>query len=169
LDELFDDEFELELLDEFELELDELFDDEFELELLEEFELELLDEFDELLPATMIAPSLWLVTMLAGRSASIDGAAYGFACAAVPATAAIPATRADANILELIMDLLLCIGPGVARRSNGRGPTLFHAKKARTQRRLFRGDGAQQRSLLGGLHRRLGIDGSQIGVERFGR
>jgi hypothetical protein len=25
----------------------------------------------------------------------------------------------------------------VARRSNGRGPTLFHAKKARTQRRLF--------------------------------
>ncbi|MGK9168137.1 hypothetical protein KXR53_17640 [Inquilinus limosus] len=57
MDELFEDEFELELLEEFELELldelelefDELFDDELELEL------------DELLPATMIAPSLRLV------------------------------------------------------------------------------------------------------------
>ncbi|WP_342241470.1 hypothetical protein [Inquilinus sp. OTU3971] len=49
LDELFE--------DELELEFDELFEDEFELELLEELEL----EFDELLPATMIVPSLRLV------------------------------------------------------------------------------------------------------------
>ncbi|WP_254020240.1 hypothetical protein, partial [Mesorhizobium escarrei] len=57
LEELFDDEFEFELLDELELE----FDDEFEFELLDELELEFdepLDdelelEFDELLPATM--------------------------------------------------------------------------------------------------------------------
>lgn len=49
LDEPFDDELELELLDELELEFDELFEDEFEL------------EFDELLPATMIVPSLRLV------------------------------------------------------------------------------------------------------------
>ncbi|GLS34263.1 hypothetical protein SAMN04488498_109132 [Mesorhizobium albiziae] len=105
MDELFDDEFELELLDEFELEFDELFDDEFELELLDELELELLDEFDELLPATMIAPSLRLVAVPAGRSTSIDGAVYGLACAAVPATAAIPATRADANILDLVIGI----------------------------------------------------------------
>ncbi|MGK9235551.1 hypothetical protein KXS07_28135 [Inquilinus limosus] len=70
MDELFEDELELELFDEFELELlDELeleFDDEFELELFEELELEL----DELLPATMIAPSLRLVMTGDARSIS---------------------------------------------------------------------------------------------------
>jgi hypothetical protein len=59
-EELFDEEFEFELLEEF----DELFDDEFELELLDELELELLDEFDELLPATIMEPSLRLVAVL---------------------------------------------------------------------------------------------------------
>lgn len=67
MDELFEDELELELLDELELEFDELFEDEFELELFEELEL----EFDELLPATMIAPSLRLVVTGDARSTSI--------------------------------------------------------------------------------------------------
>lgn len=66
-DEPFEDELELELLDELELELDELFEDEFELELFEEFELEL----DELLPATMMVPSLRLVMTGDPRSTSM--------------------------------------------------------------------------------------------------
>lgn len=94
------DEFELELLDEFELELDELFEEELELELLEEFELEFdelfEDEFelelDELLPATMMAPSLLLVMWGRGRSTSGDVAAYSRACAPVAASAVMPAT-----------------------------------------------------------------------------
>lgn len=103
-DELFEDELEFELLDEF----DELFEDEFELELLEELELELLEEFDELLPATMMEPSPRLVAVLAGRSTSIAGAVYCLASAAVPATAVIPATSAEANVLYFVMGLLLC-------------------------------------------------------------
>jgi hypothetical protein len=52
-------EFEFELLFEFELELE--FELLFELELEFEFELLFEFEFDELLPATMMCPSLWLV------------------------------------------------------------------------------------------------------------
>jgi hypothetical protein len=104
-----EEELELELFDEFELEFDELFEDELELELLEEFELELLEEFDELLPATMMEPSPRLVAVLAGRSTSIAVAGYCLASAAVPATAVIPATSAEANILYLVMDLLLFV------------------------------------------------------------
>lgn len=98
-EELFDEEFELELLEEF----DELFDDEFELELLDELELELLDEFDELLPATMIDPSLRLVAVLDCRSMSIAGPECCLASAAVLATAAIPATRAEVNMLDFFI------------------------------------------------------------------
>ena len=112
-DELFDDEFEFELLDEFELEFDELFEDEFEFELLDELELELFDELDELLPATMIDPSLRPVAVLAGRSMSIAGAECSLASAAVLATAAIPATSAELSILYFVMGLLLCFGPPV--------------------------------------------------------
>ncbi|WIW51278.1 hypothetical protein LRP31_19540 [Mesorhizobium mediterraneum] len=99
MEELFDDEFELELLDELELEFDELLDDEFELELLDELEL----EFDELLPATMKAPSLWLVIAAGGRSVSRGAAGYSFACAAVLARAAIPATSVDLSFQCLVM------------------------------------------------------------------
>jgi hypothetical protein len=102
LDELFEDEFELELLDELELELDELFEEEFELELLDEFELELLDEFDELLPATMIDPSL-LATFARGCSTSGAAEEYAFASADVVAKAATPATKADLNFQYLVM------------------------------------------------------------------
>ncbi|TWI42592.1 hypothetical protein [Mesorhizobium tianshanense] len=98
-EELFDDEFEFELLDELELEFDELLDDEFELELLDELEL----EFDELLPATMKEPSLWLVIAAGGRLVSRDAAGYSLACAAVLASAAIPATRADLSFQCLVM------------------------------------------------------------------
>jgi hypothetical protein len=111
LEELLDDEFEFELLDELELEFDEPLDDEFELELLDELELEFdepLDdelelEFDELLPATMKAPSLWLVIAAGGRSVSGGAAGYSFACAAVLASAAIPATSVDLSFQCLVM------------------------------------------------------------------
>ncbi len=108
-----EEELEFELFDEFELEFDELFEDELELELLEELELELLEEFDELLPATMMEPSPRLVAVLAGRSTSIAVAVYCLASAAVPATAVIPATSAEANILYFVMDLLLFVRTGV--------------------------------------------------------
>lgn len=98
-EELFDEEFEFELLEEF----DELFDDEFELELLDEFELELLDELDELLPATTIDPSLRLVAVLDCRSMSIAGPECCLASTAVLATAAIPATRAEVNMLDFFI------------------------------------------------------------------
>jgi hypothetical protein len=103
LDELFDDEFELELLDELELEFDELFEEEFELELLDEFELELLDELDELLPATMTEPSLRLVAVSASRSTSIAGIEYCFASAAPVAIPAMPATRTEINLVYFVM------------------------------------------------------------------
>jgi hypothetical protein len=98
-EELFDEEFEFELLEEF----DELFDDEFELELLDELELELLDELDELLPATMMDPSLRLVAVLDCRSMSIAGPECCLASTAVLATAAIPATRTEVNLLYFVI------------------------------------------------------------------
>jgi hypothetical protein len=97
LDELFEDEFELEFEElfeeEFELEFEELFEDEFELELLDELELEL----DELLPATMISPSVrpvaWLLCLCElAPSGSICGC--GLASAAEPTNAANPAASA---------------------------------------------------------------------------
>ena len=117
LDELFDEEFEFELLDELELEFDELLDDEFELELLDELELEL----EELLPATMIELSLRLLIAAGGRSTSV-AAGYSLACAAVLARAAIPATSTDLNFQCSIMAFYsFSDGPAVAvRRSNGR-------------------------------------------------
>ncbi len=98
MEELFDEEFEFELLDELELEFDELLDDELELELLDELELEL----DELLPATMIEPSLRLAIVAGGRSTS-EAAGCSLACAAVLASAAIPATSADLSFQCLVM------------------------------------------------------------------
>ena len=89
------------MLDELELEFDELLDDEFErvLELLDELELEL----DELLPATMIEPSLRLVDR-GRRTLDVRSAAgYSLACAAVLASAAIPATSADLSFQCLVM------------------------------------------------------------------
>ena len=95
MEELFDDEFELE------------FDDEFELELLDELELELFDEFelelDELLPATMMAPSLRAAVTWDGRSASGAKAGFSLACPAVPASTAMPATRVDLSFQCLVM------------------------------------------------------------------
>jgi hypothetical protein len=79
----------------FEFEFEELFD--------EEFELELLDELDELLPATMMDPSLRLVAVLDCRSMSIAGPECCLASAAVLATAAIPATRAEVNMLDFFI------------------------------------------------------------------
>jgi hypothetical protein len=98
------------LLDEFELEFEELLEDEFEFELLDEFELEfdelfddeLLDELDELLPATMIDPSL-LATFARGCSKSGATVEYALASAAVVARAAAPATSADLNFQYLVM------------------------------------------------------------------
>jgi hypothetical protein len=122
-----DDEFEFELLDELELEFDEPLDDEFEFELLDELELEFdepLDdelelEFDELLPATMKAPSLWLVIAAGERSISGGAAGYSFACAAVLASAAIPATRADLSFQCLVMVVTPCFRLDRQLRSGG--------------------------------------------------
>ena len=97
-EELFDDELELELLDEFELEFDELFDE------------ELLDEFDELFPATMIEPSL-LAVFCPMRLASGIGTEYSLASTAVVAKAATPATRADFNFHCLDMAVTPLSGP----------------------------------------------------------
>ncbi|WP_158664994.1 hypothetical protein [Ensifer adhaerens] len=114
MEELFDEELEFELLDEFELELDELFDDEFELELLDEFALEL----DELLPATMMTPSPALVVACDDRLTSGAATGCSLACAAVPTSAAMPATKADLRLQCLVMVLLLfpdwtgCPDPG---------------------------------------------------------
>jgi hypothetical protein len=111
LEELFEDELELE----FEFEFDELLDEEFEFELLEEFELELLLEFefefddefelelDELLPATMIVPSLRPASTVDARSTSIGAVWCSLACAEAPATAATPAIRADISFPYLVM------------------------------------------------------------------
>jgi hypothetical protein len=95
------DEFELELLEEFdeefELELLDEFDDEFELELLDEFddefELELLEELDELFPATIYVPSALLVTFLSCCGTLVWSMARR-ASATVTVKAAVPATRA---------------------------------------------------------------------------
>ena len=78
--------------------MDELFEEEFELELLDEFEL----EFDELLPATMIAPSLRL-TFTAGACSISAAAGDGcFAYAAVLVAAKL-ASKADASFQDLII------------------------------------------------------------------
>lgn len=101
--------------DELEFEFDELLDEEFEFELLLEFELELLLEFefefddefelelDELLPATVMVPSLRPATAVDVRSTSIGAAECSFACAEAPATAATPAIRADISFPYLVM------------------------------------------------------------------
>jgi hypothetical protein len=108
--ELFDEEFELELLEELEFEFDELLLDEFELELLDEFELEFDDELDELLPATTIDPSL-LAVFAPMRLTSGIGAEYCLASTAVVASAATPATRADFNFHCFVMAVTPLSGP----------------------------------------------------------
>ena len=75
-----------------------MLDDEVELELLDELELEM----DELLPATMKEPSLRLAIVAGGRSTSA-AAGYSLACAAVLASAAIPATSAELSFHCLVM------------------------------------------------------------------
>lgn len=105
LEELFDDEFELELLEEFELEFDEVFDEEFddelELELLEELEL----EFDELLPATMNSPSVRFVCVGGTDGFSASGSVSGcsLASAAKPANAPRPAMSAVLSFQCFVM------------------------------------------------------------------
>lgn len=93
LDERLEDEFDELFEDELELEFEELLDDELELELLEELELEL----DELLPATMISPSVrpvvWAVCVEA-RSTPGNEEVYSLASAAEPTSAAKPAAIA---------------------------------------------------------------------------
>lgn len=103
LEELFDNEFEFELLDELELEFELELLDELEREFDEPLDDELEPEFDELLPATMKAPSLWLVIAAADPRFSGDAAGYSFACAAVLASAAIPATSVDLSFQGLVM------------------------------------------------------------------
>lgn len=141
LEELFDDEFEFELLEELELE----FDDEFEFELLDELELEFdepLDdelelEFEELLPATMKEPSLWLDIAAGGRSVS-GAAGDSFACAAVPASAAIPAS-ADLSFQCLAMVVTPCFRPGRQLRPGGvTGDRRLYSKKAGPSQLHFR-------------------------------
>jgi hypothetical protein len=121
-DELLDEEFEFELLDEFELELlEELeleFDDEFEFEFDDEFELEL----DELLPATVIVPSLRLAWMVEVRSTSGVAAGCSFACAEAPATAATPAIRADISFPYLVMMCSCVTGPGFGPQGERAAP-----------------------------------------------
>jgi hypothetical protein len=105
-------------------ELDELFDEEFELELLDEFEL----EFDELLPATMMEPSSWLVTWAGLRSMSSGAVGYSLACAAVAANAAMPAARAELSVQYRVMAVtpFFRLDRWVpVRRSNGRPDVLF--------------------------------------------
>ncbi len=131
--ELFDEEFELELLEELEFEFDELLLEEFELELLEEFELEFDEPFDEeldeLLPATMMEPSL-LAILVCGRSGAVEE--YSFASAAVVASAATPATSADLNFQCLVMAVTPLFRTALAvRGSNGTGGSLFHRIKGR--------------------------------------
>ena len=116
--------------DELELEFDELLEDEFEFELLDEFELELLLEFelefddefelelDELLPATVIVPSVRPARAVDVRSTSIEATWCSFACAEAPATAATPAIRADISFPYLIM---LCAPVRLDRASVRRG------------------------------------------------
>lgn len=101
MDERLEDEFDELFEDELELEFEELLDDELELELLEELELELLEELelelDELLPATMISPSVrpvvWAVCVEA-RSTPGNEEVYSLASAAEPTSAAKPAAIA---------------------------------------------------------------------------
>ncbi|WOS64998.1 hypothetical protein [Sinorhizobium fredii] len=114
MEDLFEDEFEDELElefeelfeDELELEFEELFDDELELELLEEFEL----EFDELLPATMISPSVRPVACafcLDEFSTSGRVSGCSLASAACPTNAARPARSAVLTFQCFFMPLLL--------------------------------------------------------------
>jgi hypothetical protein len=63
-------------------------------------ELEL--EMDKLLPATMIEPSLRLAIVVGGRS-TLEAAGSSLACAAVLASAAIPATSADLSFHCLVI------------------------------------------------------------------
>lgn len=107
MDERFELEFEELFEDELELEFEELFEDELELELLEEFELEL----DELLPATMISPSVrpevWAVCVGA-RSISANAEACSLASAAEPTNAARPVAIA-VLIQFLVMPFTPCL------------------------------------------------------------
>jgi hypothetical protein len=160
LDELefeFDELLELELLEEFEFELLE----EFELEFDEPFEDELLDEFEELLPATMIDPSLLAVfapTCLTSGAA----AEYCLASTAVVASAATPATRADLNFQYFVMGVTPLSGP--SRRPGGvTGVGELYSL------RLFRAvaDRCKRLGLFFHRQRIARLDRGEIGVERF--
>ncbi len=118
-----------------EFEFDELLDEEFEFELLLEFELELLlelelefdDEFelelDELLPATVIVPSLRPAMAVDVRSTSIGAAWCSLACAEAPATAATPAIRADISFPYLVMVYApVRVGPGFGPQGERAAP-----------------------------------------------
>ncbi|PND26181.1 hypothetical protein CN933_18585 [Sinorhizobium sp. M4_45] len=134
LDERLEDEFDELFEDELELEFEELLDDELELELLEELELELLEELelelDELLPATMISPSVrpvvWAVCVEA-RSTPGNEEVYSLASAAEPTSAAKPAA-----IALFVQFFVISSTPyenrtaSSVRRSNGRCAPLFH-------------------------------------------
>ncbi|MDW9375091.1 hypothetical protein GOC57_13165 [Sinorhizobium meliloti] len=125
LDERFEEEFDELFEEELELEFEELLDDELELELLEELELEL----DELLPATMISPSvrpIWAVCVEV-RSTPGNKGAYSLASAAEPTNAARPAAIA-LFVQFFVISSTPCenrTGSSV-RRSNGRCAPLFH-------------------------------------------
>ena len=126
LDERLEDEFDELFEDELELEFEELLDDELELELLEELELEL----DELLPATMISPSVRLVVWavcVESRSTPGNEEEYSLASAAEPTSAAKPAA-----IALFVQFIVISSTPyenrtaSSVRRSNGRCAPLFH-------------------------------------------
>ncbi|MCK3803546.1 hypothetical protein [Sinorhizobium meliloti] len=133
MDERFEEEFDELFEDELELEFEELLDEELELELLEELELELLEELelelDELLPATMISPSVrpvWAVCVEV-RSTPGNKGAYSLASAAEPTNAARPAAIA-LFVQFFAISSTPCenrTGSSV-RRSNGRCAPLFH-------------------------------------------
>jgi hypothetical protein len=126
LDERFEDEFDELFVDELELEFEELLDDELELELLEELELEL----DELLPATMISPSVRPVVCavsVEARSTPGNEEGYSLASAVEPTNAAKPAA-----IAFFVQFFVISSTPyenrtaASVRRSNGRCAPLFH-------------------------------------------
>jgi hypothetical protein len=98
----FEDEFELELLLEleelFELELEFEFEELLELEFDEEFEL----EFEELLPATVMAPSLEAVCA-AGALAGSSQTGEVCRASAPPPRAATPATNAVPRVRRVFM------------------------------------------------------------------
>lgn len=85
-------EFDEELLEEFEEELELELRDEFD----EEFELELLEEFDEELPATTKEPSALLDALRAGWGMSIVGGLR--ASAGVAAKPAVPTMKAVSRL-----------------------------------------------------------------------